>query len=208
MFTVGTDKVLFLPRMMRTLSAILLCALIGCATSGNNTIVGGTTTVLGVQIAQNPATQLYEAKFGYSRAELLVVPRPTNGAPVPDVVSELRFNNIFQGGGLYQRLAIGQTAVANSVYLFAKDGTGSLNPNTAAAITAAVRGIPANSADATSILLPLAKAYADSTNKAVFDKVAKTQGFTTFRDFLTAKQITREAYEAIVAELRVQRLLP
>lgn len=120
------------------LAAILLLA--GCKAIDRNYVITGTGTVLGVQIAENPATQLYEAKFGYSRAETALV--PTNGV---SVLMELRYSGIFsKSGGIYQRLAVGDTAVKQpgASFMFAKDSNGNLSTNVAQAITEKVQLIP------------------------------------------------------------------
>ncbi len=48
------------------LLATLISLLAGCATQKNN-VIAGTGTVLGFELAQNPATSLYQAKLGYAR---------------------------------------------------------------------------------------------------------------------------------------------
>ena len=74
------------------ISIVLGLLLAGCAT--HNTILVATGTSLGVEIAQNPATGLYQAKLGYNRAELALVPTsPTNGY-TPDVLTELPVDDI------------------------------------------------------------------------------------------------------------------
>lgn len=120
----------------------LLCALMltGCQAINHNYVVSGTATVLGVQIAENPATQLYEAKFGYSRAEMALV--PTNG---PAVLMELRYGGVFsRSGGVYQRLAVGNAAVQQpgAAFMFAKDANGNLSTNVIEAITQKMQQIP------------------------------------------------------------------
>jgi len=118
----------------------LLCTAAGC-TSLHDTIISSTATTLGVEVSQNPATQLYQAKLGYCRAELAFVPtdrgQATNqiggAASTGNVIMELTLRNIFAGGGVYQRLAIGSTAVAQpgAVFMFAKDQNGQISTNTA-----------------------------------------------------------------------------
>lgn len=122
------------------LSLIALVLLTGCGTIQNSYVVSGTSTILGLQVAENPATQLYEAKFGYARAEVALV--PTNG---PAVIMELRYSGIFsRSGGIYQRLAVGNAAVMQpgASLMFAKDADGNLSSNTVQAITAKMQAIP------------------------------------------------------------------
>ena len=114
--------------------------LTGCGAINHSYVITGTGTILGVQIAENPATQLYEAKFGYARAEMALV--PTNGGPV---LMELRYSGIFsRSGGIYQRLAVGAEAVKQpgAAFMFAKDADGNISSNAVQAITAKINAIP------------------------------------------------------------------
>lgn len=114
-----------------------LLTLCGCGGMKHSVIVS-TGTVVGVSVSQNPATQLYEAKLGYGRAEFAYVPGNTNNpASVPDVMMEMRVYNIFAGGGIYQRLAVGKNAVAQpgASIMFAKDATGVISSNALHSIT-------------------------------------------------------------------------
>lgn len=123
--------------LISLLGVLLLC---GCGAIKNGYVVSGTSTVLGVQIAENPATQLYSAKFGYARSEVALV--PTNG---PAVIMELRYSGIFsRSGGIYQRLAVGNAAVMQpgATLMFAKDVDGNISSNAVQAITAKIQAIP------------------------------------------------------------------
>lgn len=105
-------------------------ALVGC--KAPRAIISSTQTVLGVSVQENPSTQLYEARIGYARNEFAYVPGNTNcPASVPDVILELRVNNLLGGGMIYQRLAVGQTACSQpgASLMFAKDSTGSFGTN-------------------------------------------------------------------------------
>ena len=118
-----------------------LLVLTGCKAVQHNYVITGTGTILGVQIAENPATQLYEVKFGYARAEVALV--PTNGT---SVLMELRYSGIFsKTGGIYQRLAVGDAAVKQpgASFMFAKDAGGNLPTNVVEAITSKIQNIPA-----------------------------------------------------------------
>jgi len=120
------------------LAALLL--LCGCQAINHSYVVTGTGTILGVQIAENPTTQLYEAKFGYARSEGALV--PTNGPPV---IMELRYGGIFsKTGGIYQRLAVGAEAVKQpgASFMFAKDAAGNLSTNVVQAIADKIQAIP------------------------------------------------------------------
>jgi hypothetical protein len=133
----------------------IACAILAaCATpTTNHYVIASTGTVIGVEVSQNPANQTPQAKLGYDRAELALVPtaRPTctiandnsavNCAPatgdkvkdVPDVLMELRYGGIFDLGassGIYQRLAVGKDAVSQpgAALLFARDADGKIEP--------------------------------------------------------------------------------
>jgi hypothetical protein len=124
--------------LLAAIAAIPLLA--GCQAINRNYVVTGTGTILGLQIAENPATQLYEAKFGYARSEVALV--PTNGV---SVLMELRYSGIFsKTGGIYQRLAVGDTAVKQpgASFMFAKDANGTLSTNIMQAITDKIQIIP------------------------------------------------------------------
>lgn len=125
---------------MKTYALLAALLLTGCNAINHNYVVSGTGTILGLQIAENPATQLYEAKFGYARAEMALV--PTNG---PAVIMELRYSGIFsRSGGIYQRLAVGADAVKQpgAAFMFAKDADGNLSSNVVQAISAKIQNIP------------------------------------------------------------------
>ena len=118
---------------MKTIATFALLLLCGCTAVKDHVLVG-TSTVLGFEVAQNPATEMYQARLGYARAEIALV--PTNNV---NVLTEMRFNNLFSfsGGGIYQRMAIGDIAVKQSVFMFAKDSTGTLSLPAADAISKA-----------------------------------------------------------------------
>lgn len=125
---------------MKALLLLPLLLLVGCKAIDRGYVVTGTGTVIGVQVAENPATQLYEAKLGYARAEVALV--PTNGVTV---LMELRYSGIFSfgsDGGIYQRLAVGDAAVRQpgASFMFAKDVKGNLSTNVAAAISHKLEG--------------------------------------------------------------------
>ena len=106
--------------------------LAGCAAP--NSIVTTAQSVLGISVAENPATQLYEARAGIVLNQIAVVPCGTNsagGLVVPDVIQEFRVNNLFAGGLVYQRLAVGANAVnqPGAAMMFAKDSSGKLSTN-------------------------------------------------------------------------------
>lgn len=127
----------------------------GC-NSYNHQVIAATGTSIGVEVSQNPATQVPQAKLGYQRAELAIVPTNraadntvTSGNSMGggasdhgEVIMELRYGGIFDTGkssGIYQRLAVGKIAVSQpgAAFMFAKDDEGELKGNTADAVARA-----------------------------------------------------------------------
>ncbi|MCO5170714.1 MAG: hypothetical protein M9894_30660 [Planctomycetes bacterium] len=140
------------------LASIAACLALTACSAHNHYVVAATGTVIGVEVARNPDNPAPHAKLGYNRAELALVPtnRPAdanddenangtrlNGAEESvDVLMELRYGGIFDVGatsGIYQRLAVGKTAVGQpgAAFMFARDATSTLDPNTALAISKA-----------------------------------------------------------------------
>jgi hypothetical protein len=148
-----------------TVTAVALIFVSGCSTNQEYYVIAATGTVIGVEVSQNPATQTPQAKLGYNRGELAIVPsnRPPclvdgsktppvqcgalhQGAKdVPDVLMELRYGGIFDTGpssGIYQRLAVGEVAVAQpgAALMFARNAEGQIEPGAAAALREAQAG--------------------------------------------------------------------
>jgi len=142
-----------------TVTALALIFVSGCSTNQEYYVIAATGTVIGVEVSQNPATQTPQAKLGYNRGELAIVPsnRPPclvdgsktppvqcgalhQGAKdVPDVLMELRYGGIFDTGpssGIYQRLAVGTTAVQQdgAALMFARNASGDVDASIVAAL--------------------------------------------------------------------------
>jgi|GEM_PF-2521383 len=143
------EQILLTPVLLVLSMAVVLS---GC-THTDHMVLSSTGTVIGVDISQDPATQSPHAKLGYNRGELAIV--PTNRPPcvkdknppgfqcaqgdwkggakdTTDVLMELRYGGIFDTGGssgIYQRLAVGNTAVRQpgAAFMFAKDENGTLD---------------------------------------------------------------------------------
>ena len=139
---------------LATIPAFLLLFLLASCESKEHYVIAATGTVIGVEVSQHPANQTPQAKLGYNRAELAIVPsnRPTcvvkddgsvncgntNGSAeeTPDVLMELRYGGIFDLGessGIYQRLAVGPNAVKQpgAALMFAKNADGSVDQKAA-----------------------------------------------------------------------------
>lgn len=121
----------------------------GCSQQ-RHAVIAHTGTNIGLELGQNPANRMLQGKLGYNRAEVAIVPtnRAATAGPgtqgdgatdVADVVMELNFSNIFSGNnGIYQRLAVGRTAVsqAGAAFMFARDAQGDLEEKTAKELSA------------------------------------------------------------------------
>lgn len=191
---------------MKNLIFCLPLFLFGCASP--NRIVVHTGTVIGLQIAENPATQLYEAKLGYVRSELAILPHATNGVPA-DVLMELSYGGILsQDSSIKQRLAVGAVAVSQpgAFALFARDASGKLDTN-AIAVARALASIPQPRAEVTATLVPLARAYLASARKADFDAVAVLRGYQSFQDFLARTNLSVEDVLGMRTDLKVKALV-
>jgi hypothetical protein len=171
----------------------------GCA--GRHSVVAVTGTTIGVEIGQNPQTQMYQAKLGYNRGELAVVPSNRSATEeagtarggakdTTDVIMELKYANIFSftNSGIYQRLAVGSTAVAQpgAAFMFAKNASGDIDQQTAQAISASIKSIPATPVEITAAKEPLSKAFVQmaADKSDVFNKAAQSEKYLDFRSFL------------------------
>jgi hypothetical protein len=154
--------------LLGTATALALMFVGGCSNNKEYYVIAATGTVIGVEVSQNPATQAPQAKLGYNRGELAIVPsnRPPcvaddsktppvqcgtlgQGAKdVPDVLMELRYGGIFDTGpssGIYQRLAVGDVAVRQdgAALMFARNADGAVDAAAAQALIAARAGADA-----------------------------------------------------------------
>lgn len=189
--------------LLATMFAALLLS--GCANT--HSVITTTQTGLGISVSENPSTGIYEARLGYFRNEFAFVPGNTNDpATVPDVLMEIRLENIFKGGLVYQRLAVGKNAVMQpgATLLFAKNGDGSVDPKLAAAILQ----IPSPDAQVTAGKLPLAQAYQQAADKAPWDAAAKAVGYSSFAAFLTNTTLTSTDVIKMSNALKDAKLIP
>lgn len=209
--------------MKLILCVSIVSALIGLAgcENGRHVVIAATGTNIGVEVSQNPATQTPQAKLGYQRTEVAIVPTNRlandkeaeksvhqNGAKdVADVLMELKYAGIFDFGtasGIYQRLAVGATAVSQpgAAFMFARDAKGTLDKDSAAAINEALKSISeARSLGVLRTLKPLRIAYTemagDASKKKAFDDGAKQEGFLDFRSVLIAPVLTPDQVQRI-----------
>lgn len=139
----------------KKLTAILLVFMVSACTN-DHYLIASTGTVIGLELSQNQATQAPQAKLGYNREEVAIVPtnrvnckdkdktckpveQGTRGAAdTTDVLMELRYDGFsFNGsGGVYQRLAIGRNAVRvpGAAAMFIKNKDGSIDAGAAKAL--------------------------------------------------------------------------
>ena len=202
---------------------IPLIAVMGCAAQQGYSVVAVTATVIGVEISQNPATQVPQAKLGYNRAEFAFVPSNRNTGPVVagghgagapetgEVIMELRYGGIFDTGpssGIYQRLAVGKTAVSQpgAAYMFARDAGGELTPDVAKALEA-VETIPEQSLPGDSgkkFDTMMTRYYrADEMTKKKFEAAATSGGYPEFRKFLSgspSQEAVQKMWDLLIAE--------
>lgn len=187
---------------MRTaFSIVLWLILTGCATQ--NKVLVATGTVIGVEIAENPSTGLYQAKLGYNRGEVAFVPT-TNGY-TPDVLVEIRYSGLFsRDGGIYQRLAVGPNAVVQpgAMAMFLKDSSGKIDTNVLAAVKAAFDKVPELSADVRERKYKMALVYRATTDKPIWDTAASQAGYSSFGTFLTETSTTAEQCGKVEAALK------
>jgi|GEM_PF-4942044 hypothetical protein len=116
-----------------------------------------------------------------------------------EVLMEIRMQGgiLFSGvqdAGLYQRLAVGKTAVRQpgASLMFARDNKGNLSSEGAVAVaraTAAVKGIPEEPGDTLATRAGLARAYLAADDKTPFDEAAREAGYAAgtaapFQQFL------------------------
>lgn len=134
------------PRMswLLTLTALLLSAASGCSEKLlRENVLANTETAVGIMIAENVQTQLYEVKLGYVRHEFFLVPTSktitydadkleldvVNGDPsmTPEVLADIgvggKTSGREAGFEVRQRLAVGKLAVMapSATALMSKD---------------------------------------------------------------------------------------
>ncbi len=112
--------------------AVLALASSGCKTVVRENIISSINTGIGISLAENPKTELYEAKIGYIRSQFYSVPtgktveRDKNACcgehslsndahKTPNIVSGIRFNSdlrhLMLGATIAENFAVGDLAV-------------------------------------------------------------------------------------------------
>lgn len=209
----------------------LLIAIISCITFGctnRHAVIAVTGTNIGVEISQNPANQTPQAKLGYQRSEVAIVPTNRSGGihpgsksggensategfingakDVANVLMELRYSNIFSftNSGIYQRLAVGETAVQQSVLMFAKDSHGKIDDKTASAIRS-LETIKSRNPEIRAEMKKITDFHRDNPDKqTVIENAIKESGYADWDAFIDNKpnEPSTETVEEIKKKLR------
>lgn len=197
----------FVDRIVRSALVAAVVAT-GCGPQ-RHAVIAATGTSIGVDISQNPATQSPQAKLGYQRVELAIVPTNRSAEADPgtqghgaadhgEVIMELRYNGIFETGpssGIYQRLAVGKEAVTQpgAAMLFAKDDTGTVSEGAAKALQS-LMSVPGVDVDRSSLVAGLARLR--RCHRAEIDKALSDAGVASLGD-LDEGKATASQLEAI-----------
>jgi len=216
-----------------TTALVFIYVLSGCANTKDHYVIASTGTVIGVEVSQNPVNQSPQAKLGYNRGELAIVPtnrgqcvwnnqksqwdcsyhglQGSGGAKdSTDVLMELRYGGIFSLGsdsGIYQRLAVGRTAVKQpgAAFMFVRKTDGSIDNHTAAQVKEAIEKIQTTPPQIRSELYVMNKAwlklYNTDSKADVFNNAAESVGYKDFRSFLMAEPIPSTEQVNKVTEL-------
>lgn len=124
---------------MKTAVLLLVTALAAGCARNRHAVVIHTGTAIGIQLAENPITQVYEFKAGFARHGVAYIPSnrsntdsPSSGASdTADVIMELRHGRFLsREAPFYLRLAVGKNAVSQpaAASMFAKDSEGTPKP--------------------------------------------------------------------------------
>lgn len=191
-------------------------ALGGCAEKKNHYVIAATGTSIGLDVSQNAATQTPQAKLGYHRGELAIVPTDrgsgSNGtgagaAKSADVLMEIYFGTGLSSPGestIYQRLAVGKDAVSQrgAGVMFAKGPDGKLDKNAQKALEA-VKSIPAPTTDALKTLRRIDKIFEEcqaAGKKDEFEKAVATvhkAGYADFHGNITSPDVVSRVLLAV-----------
>ena len=196
---------------------------IGCTTQGYS-VIASTATTIGVGISQQPTNGSLDATLGYKRAEIAFVPTNRNGGEASkdskdggakdsaDVIMELRYNGIFSTGensGIYQRLAVGLTAVQQpgALATFAKGPDGKIDPEALRALmnVSTLKTIDENMEAEKAKLAKqynALKAANDVAGLEKFNAAAKAAGYENFEAFIVDPDATIESLNLIRSKIK------
>lgn len=190
----------------------------GCASQGYS-VITSTATTIGVNISQQPTSGVVDATLGYKRAEFAFVPTNRNGGELSkdslgngasesgDVIMELRYSGIFSvsdTAGVYQRLAVGKTAVAQggAAVMFAKGADGKTDDNAVKALNAINKipaVVPAVEADKAKIGTKYNEIKNNPDDAAKFNTAAKCadQKYKNIGEFLSDGKATADQVKKV-----------
>jgi len=151
-------KTIIAQQIIFSMAVLPIVLATGCKTVVRENIISSVNTGLGVTVAENPKTELYEVKVGYIRSQFYSVPTGknvqdestdksnlSNAADVtPEIVSGIRIvsdaRHLFWGTSIAENFAVGKVAV-NSPAATAMYIATATNTNTANAAGQAAKGI-------------------------------------------------------------------
>lgn len=150
-------KILVFANNSLSLGAILLLGATGCKTIVRENVISTIDTGIGVTLAENPKTELYEAKIGYIRSQFYSVPTGKNvettgdqthlsntADMTPEIVSGIRMESdarhLLLGVSISESFAVGKVAVMSpaAVAMYVSDAKSASTATAAATATAAV----------------------------------------------------------------------
>lgn len=199
-------------------------AVVAGACASRHAIVASTATNIGVDIAQNPATQSPHAKLGYQRVELAIVPTNRSAESAAkdgslqggaldhgDVIMELRYGGIFDTGpssGIYQRLAVGKEAVhePGATMMFLRNADGKVDSDAKEALKS-LESIRQSDVTTSRLKVDVARKHetAGAADRAKIDGVVQGAGFASWNAFLESEDSAR--VKTVVEQLKAKSLL-
>jgi hypothetical protein len=146
-------------RQLLFLALALATSGTGCKTVVRENIISSVNTGIGVSLAENPKTEMYEVKVGYIRSQFYSVPTgktvegaTSNAANVtPELVSGIRMNSdarhLLLGVSVIENFAVGKVAVMSpaAVAMYVGQTDNPQKSTAAAAAAASVSGEDARS---------------------------------------------------------------
>lgn len=216
------DKLFSYQKMIFIIASISLLA--GCTTQGYS-VIASTATTIGVGVSQQPTSGMIDATLGYKRAEVAFVPTNRNAGEKAgdvngkngggaknsaDVIMELRYSDLFASGeksGIYQRLAVGETAVKQpgATLMFTRDADGKIDTSAQNAI-AALGGIPTESPKTSNLKKTIAEKYKelklDPDYLKKFNQSVPSKYNDNFTSFLTDANVSEQEINDVASKLK------
>ena len=150
-----------IPKLPYIALAVSLMIVAGCTTVVRENIISSVNTGIGLSLAENPKTELYEVKLGYIRSQFYSVPtgkivekgkgKPAteqttenHPAETAEIVSGIKMNSdfrhLFVGASVAENFAVGKVAVMSpaAVAMYIADAKSNTNATAAADAAKAV----------------------------------------------------------------------